>query len=235
MIDRKFDQSIREIVFHGWFDKPNMTDDQKRKLEMLRPLHAACMACTMCRLGRQEHIHRGNKIDQPHVFSNMNPSRYVVIGQNPGYNECVEGEPFVGDAGEVFNEQIELNGLSRDKFYITNTVKCHTPENRAPELDEVSICEPFLRMELKVLRPVLVISLGAVAFNILCPDKKYSDSLGTVVESRFEVKVFPVYHPSPRNMTDPSRKRKFSEDIAKMCALIKKYDELKPEAAAQAQ
>lgn len=224
MRDEKHESSVRDILYHGWFEKRIMTEDQNKKLRMLRPLNDACMECTMCRLGRQEHIHNGNKIEQPHVFSNMNPSKYVIVGQNPGYNECVRGEPFVGDAGSNFDLEIEKNGLTRNTFYITNSLKCHTPENRKPEVDELEACEPFLAMELKLLKPLIVVALGAAAFEILCPNKVFSESLGKITQSKFNVKVFATYHPSPRNMVDQSRKAKFEKDIATLCALIRRIE-----------
>ena len=222
--DFKHEEAVRNIKYHGWFEKRPMTDDQNRQLRMLRPLSDACMECSMCRLGRQEHIHNGKKLEQPHVFSNMNPSRFVVVGQNPGFNECEKGEPFVGDAGENFNLEIEKNGLTRDKFYITNALKCHTPENRKPEVDELEACESYLKMELKLLRPLIVVALGASALEVLCPGKKLSDCLGKITHSPFNVKVYTIYHPSPRNMVDPARKLKFEHDIAMLCALIKRVE-----------
>ena len=199
-----------------------MTPEQQEHLKFLRPLKAACKECKMCRLGRTEHTHNNKPLQEQHVFSNMNPSKFVVIGQNPGYNECIQDEPFVGDAGEYFNTTVEQYGLTRNHFYITNIVKCHTPENRKPEEDEALMCESFIRMELMTLRPQLVVTLGAVAFESLCPNLIYSDSLGKIVKSnKFNVQVYPIYHPSPRNMVDPSRKNKFENDIKDLCALVK--------------
>lgn len=220
-MDHQYDKAIRDITYHDWSEKRSMNEDQIEKLKMLRPLRATCKECRMCRLGRMEHQHNNKPLPEPHVFSNMNPSKFVVIGQNPGYNECVNDEPFIGEAGEFFNETIEKFGLTRDHFYITNALKCHTPENRKPEIDELENCEPFLRMELKTLRPKFVITLGAVAFEILCPKLSFSDSLGQLVKSeKFDVNVYAVYHPSPRNMADISRKNRFDKDIEVLCTLI---------------
>ena len=222
MSNFEHETAIRDIKYFGFGEKRPMDED--KHLRMLRPLRDTCMECTMCRLGRQEHIHNGKKLEQSHVFSNMNPSRYMVVGQNPGFNECEKGEPFVGDAGDNFNLEVEKNGLTRDKFYITNALKCHTPENRKPESDELTACEPYLKMELKLLRPLIVVALGASAFEVLCPGKKLSDCLGKITHSPFDVKVYAVYHPSPRNMVDPTRKSRFEKDIMMLCALIKKIE-----------
>ena len=219
--DAKHDRAIRDILYHNWSERQQMTENQNKLLKTLRPLKATCKECRMCRLGRMEHEHNGKSLPEPHVFSNMNPTKFMVIGQNPGYNECIKDEPFVGEAGEFFNQTIKKNGLSRDAFYITNIVKCHTPVNRIPELDEVAACAHFLAMEILTIRPKFVITLGAVAFGALCPKAAYSANLGKLVKSeKFGVSVYPIYHPSPRNMADPVRKAKFEADIKILCQLI---------------
>ena len=191
-----------------------------RMYRMLRPISLTCKACTMCDLGRKMHEQNSRKFD-PHVFSNMNPSKFVVVGQNPGFNECIEDQPFVGESGKFFNKIVEENGLARRDFYISNCVRCHTMGNESPNNNHKSKCEPFLRLEIGLLNPSLVITLGAHSFDVFCPDKKLSDSLGTIVESeKFGVKVYPIYHPSPRNMSNGDRKDKFIADVSKLCRLI---------------
>ena len=210
-----------------------------RMLRMLRTLNDCCRACTMCELGRKHalHTYKNPHADRvpdmpkeystefdPHVFSNMKPSKWMVVGQNPGRNECFKGEPFVGDAGKFFDEIIKIGGLSRSDFYITNAVKCYTEANNRPELIHKKRCEPFLHMEMQLLRPNLVITLGSVAFDVLCPDLKMSDWFGKVAKSKpFDVKVYPIYHPSPRNMEDRSRKKQFMKDLLRLCELIKMH------------
>jgi len=195
----------------------------KSKQTMLEAIKATCKICNMCRLGRMTHEHNGKQLDNFHVFSSMTLSRIIIFGQNPGFNECIQDIPFVGDAGEIFNREITKHNIARDMFYISNTVRCHTPNNRKPEQDEINACEPFLKMELNVLKPLLAVTLGAVAFEIVCPELKYSDSLGKLIKSsKYDINVFPIYHPSPRNMADHNRKSKFEEDVATLCDLIKK-------------
>lgn len=202
---------------------------EERTLRMLRPLSDTCRSCSMCELGRSmatdDHPTTIMELD-PHVFSNMNPSRWVIVGQNPGKNECLKGEPFVGQSGEFFNKVIKKCGLPRDKFYITNAVKCKTPKNEYPSNKHKDRCEPFLRMEFHLLQPILVITLGRLAFDILCPELVMRDWLGKVAtSSKFGVKVYPVYHPSPMNMSNRDRKKKFVEDIYRLQKLITKYEQ----------
>ena len=105
----------------------SMSEPANKRMTMLRSLRDTCKDCVMCHLGRDFHIQHHERID-PHVFSNMNPSKIMVIGQNPGFNECKRDEPFVGEAGVNFNKEIEKFDLSRDAFYITNICKCHSEE-----------------------------------------------------------------------------------------------------------
>lgn len=194
-----------------------------RIIRMLNAMHSTVHNCTMCPLGRsmcEEH----NTLFDPHVFSNMNPSKWMIVGQNPGYNECLYHEPFVGDAGKYFDNMLHRYGLKRQDFYITNTVKCHTVGNAKPDFEHIKSCESILRMELKLLKPHLVVTLGAVAFGIFCPKLQLSESFGKIhVSERFDVKVFPVYHPSPRNMNLEDRRDRFMKDIKMLCKLVRAY------------
>lgn len=210
------------------FQAPVNETPYQRKMRMISQLRNACMACTMCELGRQGATKDKKLYRDPHVFSNQNPTRFVVVGQNPGWNELEKCEPFVGQAGGNFDDELEKNGLTRDIFYICNTVRCYTEGNRKPSQLHVERCEPFLRMEMTLLRPQLVIALGAVAYERLCPDNKesFNDALGTIVHSsRYDVKVYTIYHPSPLNMRDAGRKRMFQKQIRMLCKLIKKIQE----------
>jgi DNA polymerase len=192
----------------------------ERKMIALKPLADLCHVCPMCELGFRP-AKRGEEQHDPHVFSNLNPSKFVVVGQNPGWNEVVRGEPFVGDAGQAFDSEIAKHGLSRDDFYICNVVRCFTPYNTKPTHNNLQQCEPFLRMELGILKPQLIIALGSVAFEQLCPDKNFSDSLLKLTKSKYNVPVFPIYHPSPLNLDEGGRRSAFAEQIRLMCGLVK--------------
>lgn len=200
----------------------------ERMLRMLRPMAKTCASCTICELGRSfaDDAHPSTKLEfDPHVFSNMKPSRWMVVGQNPGQNECLKGEPFVGQSGERFNEEIRKHGLTRDKFYITNAVKCYTRGNERPSNHYIQSCKPFLEIEFRLMRPRLVVALGSVAFNVLCPELKLTENMGNVVKSKeFEVKVYPIYHPSPMNLSNKNKLARFQEDVARLCKIIKKLD-----------
>lgn len=193
---------------------------EERKLRMLLQLSRTCLACSMCELG----INCADKNDtfrDPHVFSNMQVSKFMVVGQNPGWDELKDRQPFVGAAGNNFDNAIAKHGLTRDDFYICNTVRCWTKGNARPEQRHIDRCEPFLKMEINLLKPKLIIALGSVAFSQLCPNAKFGESLKKLVNSKYDVKVFPIYHPSPVNFRDASRKTAFDDQISVMCRLIK--------------
>lgn len=196
--------------------------------KMLLSLAQTAKLCCLCSLGRKLCTDHDTTFD-PHVFSNMKPNRWMVVGQNPGFNEVLKGEPFVGDAGNFFASELKKHGFWRSNFYISNTIKCYTKGNARPTPEEVLACEPILRMEIGLLRPILVVTLGSVAFDIFCSDKRMSDHLGEIVKSgRFGVQVYPIYHPSPRNMAVSERKQKFGEDIKNLCKLIRAYEKKHP-------
>lgn len=191
-----------------------------RKLRMLRQLSRTCLACSMCELGLKC-AKKGHHLRDPHVFSNMKPHRFMIVGQNPGWDELEVREPFVGAAGKNFDDEIAKYNMSRDEFYICNTVRCYTEGNTRPTRKNVMRCEPFLQMEINLIKPKLIVSLGSVAFSQLCPDAVFGESLKKLVDSKYGVKVFPVYHPSPMNFRDGLRKSAFEDQIRVMCGLVK--------------
>lgn len=195
-----------------------------RKLRMLRQLSQTCAACTMCELGAKDAV-RGTTIRDPHVLSNMNPKRFMVVGQNPGWTELEKCEPFVGAAGKNFDEELAKNGLSRQDFYICNTVRCFTQGNEKPTEHHIETCKPFLSMEISLIKPLLIVALGAVAFERLCPGVKFSDSLKKIVKNAAGQPVFAVYHPSPMNVNDPERRAAFNEQMAVLCGVVGKLKE----------
>jgi len=195
---------------------------------MLKQIEILCQNCTLCRLGKALPVINGTQLD-PHVFSNMNPSKYAIFGQNPGFNECIQKIPFVGDAGRNFDKEIIKHDINRELFYISNVVHCYTPKNRKPLPEELRACRPIIMMELLAINPKLIITLGKPAFETFCPEEHYGSSLGSVrftkiIQNKF-IPVFPIYHPSGMNLAIKQRRFKFEKDIKMLCDLIKKLDQ----------
>ncbi len=148
------------------------------------------------------------------VFGVGNPdAELVFIGEAPGANEDLQGEPFVGDAGQLLTRMIAAMGYKREDVYIANTLKCRPPGNRNPEPDEIEACEPFLKKQLAALRPKVIVALGKFAAQWLAG--KPDATIGSL-RGRFHtyqgIKVMPTYHPAYLLRT-PSAKRTVWEDL----------------------
>lgn len=163
-------------------------------METLEQLAAAIKVCTLCRLcqGRTNAV---PGVGDPRA-------KVVFIGEGPGKNEDLKGEPFVGAAGKFLDKMLTSIGWTRDNIFITNVVKCRPPENRDPLPDEIDTCYTnYLKKQLLVMKPLLIVTLGRHSMNIFLPGKKISDIHGHAVrtkgieEGQTQV-YFPLYHPA---------------------------------------
>lgn len=143
----------------------------------------------------------------------------MFVGEAPGRDEDQQGEPFVGPAGQLLTKIIEAIGLTRDQVYIANVIKCRPPQNRNPELDEVQTCAPFLFQQLDVIRPRVVVALGAFAVRtLLRSEQSISRLRGQVFDYR-GAKLVPTFHPAFL-LRSPDRKRDVWQDMKKVRALL---------------
>jgi len=157
------------------------------------------------------------------VFGIGNPqAKLVFIGEAPGRDEDLQGEPFVGQAGQLLNKIIQAIQLRREEIYIANIIKCRPPENRNPEPDEIASCEPFLIKQLQVIRPRLICALGAFAARTLLKTEEKISSLRGNFHEYQGIPLMPTYHPAYL-LRNPSRKREVWEDMKK---IKKEYDRL---------
>jgi uracil-DNA glycosylase family 4 len=165
--------------------------------------------CTRCKL------HKGrNKI----VFGDGNPkAELVFVGEGPGADEDAQGLPFVGRAGKLLTQMIEAMGLLRKDVYICNVVKCRPPENRTPEPDEVLTCSPFLLRQIDVIKPKVIVCLGAVAAKTLLQTTRgISQYRGEWQEWRGR-KLLATYHPAYL-LRNPPAKADVWKDLQKVMA-----------------
>jgi DNA polymerase len=159
------------------------------------------------------------------VFGTGNPhAELMFVGEAPGADEDVQGEPFVGRAGQLLTKIIEAIGLARADVYIANVIKCRPPGNRNPEPVEVATCQPFLFRQIDVIRPKVIVALGTFAAQLLLStDTPISRLRGRVHEFRGGIKLVPTFHPAFL-LRSPDRKRDVWEDMKIVRALLAEPD-----------
>jgi uracil-DNA glycosylase family 4 len=167
--------------------------------------------CTRCNL----HKARTNI-----VFGVGNPkAQLVFVGEGPGHDEDVRGEPFVGRAGKLLTQMIEAMGLRREDVYICNVVKCRPPENRLPEKDEIATCSPFLLRQLGVIQPKVICCLGACAAQTLLETNQgISRFRGEWFDYRGS-KLIATYHPAYL-LRNPNAKGEVWKDLQKVMSVL---------------
>jgi DNA polymerase len=154
-------------------------------MRIIRDDLGECTRCKLHKLGRKQI-----------VFGVGNPrAELMFVGEGPGADEDEQGEPFVGRAGQLLNNMIKAMGLRREDVYIANVVKCRPPGNRTPERDECDTCSPFLLRQIAVIKPKVIVALGAVAAY---------DCRGT--------KLAVTYHPAFL-LRDPRQKKEAWKDL----------------------
>ncbi len=169
-------------------------------------------ACTRCRLsaGRTNAVPGEGSPDTEVVF----------VGEGPGQHEDQQGRPFVGAAGGLLTELIGSIGWKRDEVFITNVVKCRPPGNRDPEADEMAACAPFLRRQLAVLDPALVVTLGRYSLGTFMPGARIGQVHGTQrpvdpVTGATAAVAFAMYHPAAA-FRQLSLKETMREDMSRV-------------------
>ncbi len=191
----------------------------------LDALKSECLSCKRCDIGQV--MVDGSYLSN--VFSNMNSGVDVmVVGQNPGREEVEKKEPFVGASGKFFDEVIaDVLGITRGALYISNTIRCFTPGNRTPYQSEIDNCRYFLDREIAIVKPKVIVSLGAPAFKQLTGMGGITKHHGEVIVSlRYRVPVLPLFHPSPYNMNDPVKREMFRSALAKLKEVLDAGDEM---------
>ena len=185
-----------------------MTDVERR--EALEAIADEVRTCTNCRL----HQTRNRAVP-----GEGDPDTEVIfVGEGPGFNEDKQGRPFVGRAGDLLVKLLATIGWRREDVFITNVVKCRPPDNRDPFPDEIAACAPFLRRQLEVLDPAVVVTLGRFSMATFMPGARISQAHGTVrsvdpATGAAAATVFAMYHPAAALRT-PAIERESYADIA---------------------
>ena len=156
------------------------------------------------------------------VFGVGNPEAHLVfVGEGPGADEDVRGEPFVGKAGQLLDKMIEAMGYARQDVYICNVVKCRPPGNRNPEPDEIAACEPFLKKQLAAIRPRMIVALGKFAAQCLLRDDAPISRLRGTFRSYEGIQLMPTFHPAYL-LRDPTKKKEAWEDLKTVMAALRR-------------
>jgi len=168
-----------------------------------------CTRCKLHTLGRKQV-----------VFGVGNPNADLMfVGEGPGADEDIQGEPFVGRAGQLLTKIIEAIGMTRDTVYIANVIKCRPPGNRNPEPDEVDTCEPFLFQQIDIIKPKVIVALGKFAAqSLLRTTEPITRIRGREYKYRDAI-LMPTYHPAYL-LRNPASKREVWEDMKRVRAIL---------------
>ncbi|KAF0221534.1 MAG: DNA polymerase [Geobacteraceae bacterium] len=178
-------------------------DDVRRELE----------ECGRCQLGNT----RTNL-----VFGVGNPAaRLAFVGEAPGRDEDLQGEPFVGEAGQLLSKIINAMGFERSDVYICNVLKCRPPGNRNPQPDEIEKCHPFLLRQLKAIAPEVIVCLGTFAAQTLLQTKAPISKLRGSFHDYHGIPLMPTFHPAFL-LRNPAMKREVWEDMQQVMRLLGK-------------
>lgn len=160
--------------------------------------------CQRCRLAKGR-----NKL----VFADGDPNAQLMfVGEGPGADEDAQGLPFVGRAGQLLNNMIAAMGLKREQVYIANVVKCRPPQNRRPESDEAHTCMPFLERQIEVVRPRVLVALGATAATYLLGMRGSISSMRGRIHDYRGIQTVVTYHPAFL-LRDPAQKKEAWKDL----------------------
>jgi DNA polymerase len=182
-------------------------EERKRALDQIAHEVSLCKLCPL-------HVGRTNSVP-----GEGHPETEVVfVGEGPGFNEDQQGRPFVGAAGGLLNELLKAIGWKREEVFITNVVKCRPPQNRDPEPNEIAACAPYLRRQLEVLDPAVVVTLGRYSLGTFMHGARISGAHGTMkpvdaTTGAANAVTYAMYHPAAA-LRAGSLKQTMLEDMA---------------------
>lgn len=180
-------------------------------LEELEEVVKQCRKCRLCETRKNVVFGVGNR-----------EADIMFIGEGPGADEDAQGEPFVGKAGKLMNMAFDMLGIKREEVYIANIVKCRPPNNRNPQDDEAENCLDYLRNQVILVKPKIIVLLGSVALkNVLGKEYGITASRGKWLE-RKGILYMPTWHPAAL-LRDENKKIDFIKDLKQV---IKRYNEI---------
>jgi uracil-DNA glycosylase family 4 len=184
------------------------------ELDSLDQVAKEVIACRLCPLSEC----RRNAVPgegSPHA-------KVMIVGEAPGYNEDIQGRPFVGSAGQLLNELLGSIGLRREGIFITNIIKCRPPENRPPRVSERKACRPYLLRQLSLVGPAIVCPMGNAALSSLVGQRSIGESHAQPIDKEGIV-YLPLYHPAAA-LYDNSLRDVLFEDFKALGMLLNARD-----------
>ena len=179
----------------------------------LLALEKEALACQKCRelAGSRTNV----------VFGVGNPqAELMFVGEAPGRDEDLEGEPFVGRAGELLTKIIQAMGFTRHEIYIANVLKCRPPENRVPLPDEVTNCRPFLLKQIEIIQPKVIVVLGATAMKALLDVETPISKMRGKWYLFHDIPLMPTFHPAYLLRNPPNAKKEVWQDMQAVVAKL---------------
>ena len=177
-------------------------------LDQLRAEVAACHKCPLAD-GRTNT-----------VFGVGDPNaRVLIVGEAPGKNEDLQGEPFVGAAGKLLDELLAIAGLERKDVFIANVLKCRPPGNRDPRPEEIELCTPYLREQTRTINPEFIVTLGNFSTKFILKTEVGITRLHGRPQKAGRFNVFPIYHPAAA-LYDPKKRADLEDDFATLGDLL---------------
>ena len=182
------------------------------KTDILKEIASQVSLCTLCEL----HLSRKKGVPGEGPAD----AEIMLIGEGPGFYENEQGRPFVGAAGKFLNELLAQAGLSRNKVFITNVVKCRPPGNRDPQFNELDACAGYLDRQIETINPRIIITLGRFSMAKYMPQARISQVHGQAswINGRF---IIPMYHPAAA-LHQPSLQTAVKNDFARLPERIEK-------------
>ena len=177
----------------------------------LKKIKKQVTQCTKCELSKT----RNNSVPGKGNFK----SDVIFVGEAPGKNEDMKGEPFIGIAGKKLSIALENAGITRDEVYITNIVKCRPPKNRVPTTNERNTCQNYLKKEIEIIKPKIICILGNTAFNSLLDGKEIIKFRGKIVRKNNQL-YFLTIHPAA-TIYNQKLINVLKKDIKKLLKVIK--------------
>ena len=177
-------------------------------LDQLRAEVAACRKCPLAD-GRTNTVFG---VGDPHA-------RVLIVGEAPGKNEDLQGEPFVGAAGKLLDELLAIAGLKREDVFIANVLKCRPPGNRDPRPEEIELCTPYLREQTRTIDPEFIVTLGNFSTKFILKTEMGITRLHGRVQQAGRFKVFPIFHPAAA-LYDVKKRADLEDDFATLGNLL---------------